>query len=174
MIITTHPHFEYIRGSERARLVRQMVFTYKGHTCIVPVPFETDFASTPRLFWSIVSPTDCAIRSGSVPHDFGFQHGYMLAIFNPAYVYPKKSMELRRNFPADMKKYVPVFAGEPQSFFDSMFRDVNLSENETFKGRVKIEAAYCALRCAGFVTWNKYRRRGPAAFNQNSLDLPGL
>lgn len=36
---------------------------------IVPVKFETDFASVPRIFWSIISPIDTHAKA-AVIHDY--------------------------------------------------------------------------------------------------------
>jgi hypothetical protein len=59
-------------------------------------------------------------------------------------------------------------------FFDGMFRNINLAATPGAWNATKTAAAYSALRAFGWVAWGKYRRKGPRAFNQNSLDLPGI
>jgi hypothetical protein len=40
----------------------------------VPVGFETDFASVPRIFWSLISPVDTHGKA-AVVHDYCYRHG---------------------------------------------------------------------------------------------------
>jgi hypothetical protein len=173
-MITSEPNFTFIHGTERARITSDWALQWNDHTLISPAEFETDFASTPRCVWPILPPFDRALRVGAVPHDQAYQHRYLLAVFNPARVYPRESMDLRRRFPEAMKKYVPVFVGESRAFFDAMFRDINLEANSGIVDTSKILSAYTVLRVTGGVAWEKYRLRGPAAYNKNSLNLPGL
>jgi hypothetical protein len=173
-MITSEPNFEFIRGTERARITSDWALQWNDHTLIFPAGFETDFASTPRVVWPILPPIDRALRIGAIAHDLAYQHRYLLAVFNPARVYPRYSMQVRHRFPEKMKKYVPVFANESRAFFDAMFRDINLEANSGVIDTTKILSAYAVLRAAGWVAWEKYRLRGPAAYNKNSLDLPGI
>jgi hypothetical protein len=47
-------------------------FRFQGTRCInVPVGFITDFASVPRIFWNLFSPTGSYMRA-AVVHDFLF------------------------------------------------------------------------------------------------------
>jgi hypothetical protein len=41
---------------------------------VVPVKFETDFASVPRIFWSIISPIDTHAKA-AVIHDYLYYTG---------------------------------------------------------------------------------------------------
>jgi len=41
---------------------------------IVPKGFETDFATIPRLFWSIFAPTDDDIYVGAIGHDLVYEN----------------------------------------------------------------------------------------------------
>ncbi len=41
----------------------------------VPAGFVTDFASIPRIFWSLLSPTDLRYSKPAVVHDYGYQFG---------------------------------------------------------------------------------------------------
>lgn len=40
----------------------------------VPIGFETDFASIPRIFWPLISPIDNHAKA-AVIHDFCYYHG---------------------------------------------------------------------------------------------------
>ena len=44
-------------------------------TVIVPIGFVTDFASVPRIFWTLVSPIDSHAKA-AVLHDFLYNIGY--------------------------------------------------------------------------------------------------
>lgn len=60
---------EYEDG--RNWIVRQeFVYVSPRITVRVPVNFETDFASIPRLVWRWMSPTDWRIGKPAVIHDF--------------------------------------------------------------------------------------------------------
>jgi len=114
------------------------------------------------------------LRYGAIPHDMSYQYGYLLARFNPAQIYPEKSMILRQRYKERFGVYVPVFVGENQKFFDTMFKDVNDAAAVDAQTLAQSKAAYLALRAFGYRAWNKYRRYGSTYLNTNSLNLPSI
>ena len=40
----------------------------------IPTGYNTDFASIPRIFWTIISPTDEFIRIPALIHDYLYQN----------------------------------------------------------------------------------------------------
>lgn len=46
----------------------------EGIMAVVPKGYVTDFASTPRLLWSILPPHG-GLMMASLPHDWGYSHG---------------------------------------------------------------------------------------------------
>jgi hypothetical protein len=65
-------------GNNRWRNIEPFEYhvnTYPSDEVItVPIGFETDFASIPRIFWSILSPIDKHGKA-AVIHDFCYYHG---------------------------------------------------------------------------------------------------
>ena len=55
------------------QVLKPFVFAVDGVDYIVPEMFWTDFASVPRVVWSIISPYD--LGYGPIPHDFGYFTG---------------------------------------------------------------------------------------------------
>ena len=170
-MIIPEPRIETIRGEMRVRLIEDWRIVLKcGLVLIVPKGFETDFASVPRWLWPVMSPMG-DLRYGGIIHDFGYQHGYLLSPYSPAQVYNLASCHLRAKRPDEFNENIPVFAGKEQAFFDWMLKYVTICA--TGKA-IKANAAYLALRLFGWIVWRKYRKRGPSAFNRNSLDLSGV
>jgi hypothetical protein len=52
-------------------LAEAFVFSVDNDLYTVPEGFWTDFASVPRLLWSLISPYDLGV--GPIPHDFGYR-----------------------------------------------------------------------------------------------------
>jgi hypothetical protein len=50
-----------------------------NRTFFIPKGYVLDFASIPKWFWPILSPTGFMLL-GSIPHDFGFQYGGLIEI----------------------------------------------------------------------------------------------
>ncbi len=50
--------------------------------CRIPAGFIFDFASVPKLLYSILNPTGLLL-AGSVPHDFIYRHGGLWTCSNP-------------------------------------------------------------------------------------------
>jgi len=172
-MIITEPKFEFIRGTDRVRLLDEWCFQYRGYNIIIPSGFETDLASIPRFLWPVMPPAG-DLRYGSIPHDMSYQYGYLLARFNPAQIYPERSMILRQRYKEKFGPYVPVFVCEPQKFFDTLFREVNDAAALNPLTIAQSHAAYLALRAFGYKAWNKYRRYGSEYLNTNSLNLPSI
>jgi hypothetical protein len=170
-MILPEPQFQTIADSRRVRLIADWTIEIEeGLRIVVPAGFETDGASVPRLLWPVFPPWG-VLFFGSIIHDFGYQHGYLLSPFNPRTVYPFAAVALRRDSKAQMKDTIPVFVGESRLFFDNLFRQITIARS----GKVfEANMAYAALRMFGWIAWNKYRKRGPAAINGNSLWLPGI
>ena len=164
------PRFEFIMGTLRVRILEDWVF--KLDECppiIIPAGFECDFASVPRLLWPIASPMGI-LRYGSIPHDFGYQHGYLLTP-NPNLFLPlPKAQDLINQSEGSFEKNVPVYIGESRKFFDDVF--LKLTVNVT-GARRRALGAYAMVRLCGWWAWRKYRKVGPIAFHSNSLHLPG-
>lgn len=141
---------------------------------VMPTGFVTDFASVPRMFWSVpgFSPSG-PLLWGSVPHDFGYQHQYLLAVKSDIAMEHVNSIGrvLMRKYPDKFVDVVPVYAGESQEFFDQLLYDITIQ---------KTGAAFVAgtarwvLNRYGDRAWKNYRIKGPAAYNSNSLGYPGL
>ena len=169
----TEPKFEFVRGTYNFNLIDDWCYTYHGYNVIVPRGFITDLASIPRFLWPIISPNG-PLRYGAIGHDLFYQYGFLLARFNPAQIYPERSMLLRQRYKEKFGPYVPVFVGENQKFGDVMFKEVNRSASVNTLNIVQNNAAYLALRCFGFKAWNQYRKYGSTAYNTNSLNLPSI
>ena len=139
---------------------------------VQPVCFVTDLASIPRLLWAVpgFSPTG-PLAYGAIPHDFGYQHGYLLTFRQVGVPYPEPSIRLYEQFPEVFGEFMPIFVGRNQRFFDDLLGGIT---REATGATVIAGAAECALHRFGDQTWNNYRTKGPAAYNDNSLGLPGL
>lgn len=170
-MIIPEPRFETIPHSPRVRLTDNWIIESEfGLLLIVPKGFVTDLASVPRFLWPIVSPWG-DLRFGSLLHDFGYQHCFLLSPYTEDQAYNKESLELRKKFPEEFGLNIPVFIGKDRDFFDQLFRYVTI---QATGAKVKANAAYWGLKMFGWIAWGKYRRRGPAAYNFNSLYLPGV
>ena len=137
---------------------------------IIPAKFITDFASVPRLLWPLLEP-DGPLALGSVFHDFGYQFGYLLTPKDPTVAYPQASLDLYNKYPRIFGPLMPVFVGENEGFFNSLFKKVVI---ETTGATVQAEEAYVALEAFGWIAWNEYRNsKKPAEFNED-LNYPVL
>lgn len=133
----------------------------------------TDLASIPRPLWSVpgFSPTG-PLRYGALQHDPGYQYGYLLTPINDDIVYPQASWELYMKYQDVFGgSLMPVFVGAPKEFCDQLFADIVVAHTGAtwIAGR-----ALWALSKYGKKAWNNYRAKGPTAYGDNSLGLPGL
>lgn len=71
------------RYGKLPKLTSDLIYKYpdnEGHLQItIPKGFETDFASIPRIFWSIVAPIGKHTLP-SVLHDYLYEYGYSMDI----------------------------------------------------------------------------------------------
>lgn len=156
----------------RLKLCHNMLILLNdGTTVIVPRDFVTDGASVPRFIWAIPGFSPFGILlDGGVPHDFAFQHGYLLSIFNPDRAYNTKELELKSLFPSQFRGFVPIFVGKSAKFFDQMFLEIGLMSG----AKIIPAVAYAGLRIGGKHVWNKYRKYGPGVITDNALGFPGV
>ena len=141
-----------------------------GTPIVIPRGFTTDFASTPRILWSFIEP-DGPLCLGSIAHDFGYEYGYYLTLFDEKNTkYSADALKLRDQFPERYKIYVPIMLEEPEDYFDSYLKNITI---ETTGVTSQAEEAYIALKEFGHIAWNKYRKLGPTAYGYNSVGLPG-
>ena len=160
-----------MRTPPQLELLEDWIITLaNGLQIIVPRGFITDGASIPAWLWWLISPFG-PLLEGAILHDFGYQHGYLLAVYSLFCPYNIMSLRMRGQYPDIFTTTIPVFVGEGQDFFDNLLRRVVI---EASGATVQAGAAYYALRKFGHVAWNRYRERGPAAYNTNSLFLPGV
>jgi hypothetical protein len=156
------------------RLVADWQFALDdGLPIVIPDGFITDMASIPRLLWSVPGflPTG-PLLCGSIVHDFGYQHGYLLSPYLPQnHTYPEPSLSLREKYPAEFGGTIPVFIGRNQIFFDQILVAITIEDTGE---DIIAYAARIALAAFGRFAWRRYRSDGPATYNTNSLGLPGV
>lgn len=59
------------RGTKNWVVEEPLIYISKFHGPItVPVGYETDLASVPRIVWSIIRPDDPTVRRAAVIHDY--------------------------------------------------------------------------------------------------------
>lgn len=142
-----------------------------GAEIVIPKGFVIDGASVPRILWVVpgFSPYG-PLLPGAIAHDFGYQHGFLLMRYSEQTAH--KLIHLP--FDWDMEKigpYVPVYIGRKQDFFDKLLKHVVIEANGA---SVVAGIAYAALKRFGHKAWKNYRKKGPGAYNNNSLNLPGV
>lgn len=165
------PKFEFIPGTIRARLLEDYVYQIDDYRpVIIPEGFETDFASVPRLLQPIASPMGI-LRYGSLPHDFGYQHGYLLTPDYGYYTPSVRAEEIMNGHKYAFGGNIPICIGEPRKYFDRVLLDVTISATGA---EYRAYGAYIMVRLGGGFAWAKYRKIGPSAYNTNSLNIPGV
>lgn len=172
------PHLELIPPASifeppRFRLAEDWTITLDdGLPLFHPRGFESDLASTPRFMWAIPGFSSTGpLRYGGIPHDLFYQHQFLLSPFSKLRQYPEASMRLREEYSPVFGDLVPVFVGRNQRFGDDLLAGITIEAT----GKVVIaRSAEVALHMFGSVAWNKYRTKGPTAYNSNSLGLPGI
>jgi hypothetical protein len=142
-----------------------------GTPVIIPKGFETDFASVPWLFWRVLPPDGVALE-GSIVHDFGYQYGYLLSpkVWQET-IYTGKAARLFKSSPMEFNSWTPVKVGASPEFFNELMAKIVIVTNGA---SAQANTMRTILDLVGFRVWNKYRTRGPKAYNTNSLGLPGV
>jgi len=107
-----------------------------GGYVFIPKGFISDFASIPKCFWLIMSPTGILLM-GSLPHDFGYQYGVLLVC------YTEKSTVYQEHTVT-------------KAMLDSL-----LAELATLTCGVSLPGwtAKTLLTLGGWLAWNKYRKK---------------
>ena len=175
-MIIPHPQFELLEVSSwsapRFRLTAFDITLDDGLVITHPKGFETDLASIPGPLWALpgFSPVG-PLAYGSVPHDFGYQYGYLLTPYDKNRTYPESSLRLRELYQENFGENIPVFVGRNQKFFDQLLSGITIEAT----GKCFVAGtASLALSLFGGFAWDNYRTNGPGAYNSNSLNLPGL
>lgn len=160
---TIEPQLEFV-DDYRVKFLYD--WCYRGY--LIPQGFVTDGASVPRVLWSMIPPLG-PIRYAAFLHDFGYQHGYLL-------IEPTLDTEMNdvdydfyRNWRGVFINYVPKHCKESRGFFDNLLYSVAKERNWR-----QASIAWVGIKIGGWLVWGRYRKRGPAAYNNNSLHLPGI
>jgi len=165
------PKFEFIKGGIQARLLEDWVYQIgESRPIIIPEGFETDFASVPRFLWPIASPMGI-LRYGSLPHDFGYQHGYLLTPDFGDYQPGARAEAIMNGHKYAFGGNIPICIGESRKYFDQVLRDVTIAATGA---KYRAWGAYAIVRIGGGLPWMNYRKVGPSAYNTNSLHIPGV
>jgi len=159
---TVEPKIEFV-DDYRVRFLYD--WSHRGY--IIPQGFVTDGASVPRILWNLMPPLG-PLRYAAFFHDFGYQHGYLLIEPMLDTEMSDEDYDFYKNWKTLFTNWVPKHCKEPRSFFDDFFYKEAKKRNWR-QGAL----ALIGLKLGGWVAWNRYRRRGPAAYNSNSLHLPG-
>lgn len=101
-----------------------------GRTVVIPQGFTTDFASIPKLLWTILPPNGQAYDRAAVVHDYLYRGGWITEAGTRLLHYPERAEA------------------------DSILNEAMAVSNV---GRVKRWAIYEGVRVGGWVPWNKYR-----------------
>lgn len=154
------------------KLTTDLILTTRFGVIIVPAGFITDFASIPRVFWSIpgFSPSG-PLAVAAILHDFAYQHGYLLtdkeSFLSGFCPHSKLDYDIQKIYP----EFKSVFACRGRDFFDDMLRGLTVCLTGA---KVVANVAHCALNMFGGVAWAQYRAEGPGAHGFNYLGLPGV
>lgn len=167
--------FSFIKDNPpRIRLTTRMFIVLEdGTEIVVPEGFVTDGASIPRPVQIIPGFSPFGVLfEGGIPHDFGYQYGYLLTVYKRGRIYPAISHHIKSVYgdviPEDL---IPVWVNQPQKTFDVFFKAVCKAAN----GAEFVPwSAYKALRLSGHHAWNNYRGHGPSVFYENVLGYPGI
>ncbi|MCP4595646.1 MAG: DUF1353 domain-containing protein [Neptuniibacter sp.] len=103
---------------------------------IIPKGFVFDGASIPRILWAVLSPTGLLLIQGLI-HDFGYKYDYLWAVNK-----------------GEGEKYIKIYEGKGQDFWDELFYRVGREVNEM---KVINALAWLPLSLFGFIAWNNHR-----------------
>lgn len=116
-------------------------FTYKGkrYRLTLPEGFVTDFASIPKLVWSILAPWDYQYTPACLPHDLGYELAGSLTVWwHNGVTWTPKRLELTRRAVDDLMYWGMVARGTP---------------------KWKVNAIYSAVRMGGWLAWRRSKKR---------------
>lgn len=75
-----------IKANGNRELLRGFAFRFSHkkdtYSKKIPVGFETDFASVPKVFWSIFPKDDLEYLKSAIVHDFFYKHGGLFNCVN--------------------------------------------------------------------------------------------
>jgi len=123
-----------------------------GKTVVnIPIGFKTDFASIPRVFWSLLPPTGWYGKAACV-HDFLYQY----ANINGMVIDRKYADDVLNECMCVLKAAWILERGFTKPDYPQMPRGelVTLIEREII---------YKGVRIGGFPTWRKYRKADPVS-----------
>ena len=127
--------YRWLFGKRKYSLYENFYYNLEGYHIFIPARFITDFASIPRLFWPLLSPTGIMMIPGLL-HDFYYRNNYFQVI-------------------DDNGEITKVLMGKGRKYADKVFRQVGKEVN----GMVIPNAvAWFALDICGWLPWRKYRK----------------
>ena len=116
------------------QLTKNWKFELRGETYIIPKGFLFDGASVPKFLSSFLSPVGVLLIGGLV-HDYAYKYSALKKFDN-------------------VTKLGTIVVLD-KSECDKLFRDISIAVNGF---HLLNYLAYWALRCFGFVAWNKHRK----------------
>ena len=138
------PHIEPL-GGNRYRLIEEYVYQWTKdgvrYKLRVPVGFETDLASIPRLLWFLISPFD--LGAATVPHDWLYHH--------------RGNLPPNSHFKLINGKWVDVGVGWTRRSADRLLGRIM---REARVSRLRRRLAFCAVWFLGWLAWKKLRGQG--------------
>ncbi len=125
----------WITAVRHWQLLEDWHYTLPDKTMIViPKGFVFDGASSPRIMWSILSPTGLLLIPGLI-HDFGYRYDYLWSVDKSG-------------------KYSKYKKGAGKHHWDNLFRTVAEKVNDM---TIIDRAAWMALLLFGDGAWNENR-----------------
>jgi len=115
------------------KLTKNYVLPLKNISILVPSPFELDFASVPRIFWPIMSPTGILLVP-AVVHDFGYKYGGIIILTENNNI---------------------IFVKMTRLQIDEVFKLLTIKINDITAGPIIAEKM---VNCFGWMPWNEYRK----------------
>ncbi len=119
-------------------------FNYDGvrYRMVVKKNFLTDFASIPRLVWSILAPWDYDYTPACIPHDLGYEKLGKLTLWK-----------------YDGVTWVPVEAELSRLALDDLMYWGMVARSTP---KWKINSIYSAVRVGGWLAWSRAKKRKKA------------
>ncbi len=137
------------KSRPNARLFEPLRFHAKGDCYEVPAGDITDFASIPKIFWSILSPTDPRYAYEAVFHDRGYRSGgYYILSGTGQLIKLGDRAEIDRLFLAAIKAKDKAHEGTANNLSGKI--KILGKRARNFAGRTAI---YTAVRLFGWLSW---------------------